>query len=221
MKLYQFAWGIYPRRILIYLKEKGITDIEVVDVNVVGGDTRTPEFLAKNPAATVPVLETDDGHHVCQSISILQYLEEVYPTPNLIGDTPEARARTRDLLLLVGEAYNLAGICTYYGSPIFAQRRPQTDEAARAFHLEYAHALESLDAMAGEGDYMGGGNPNIADIAYFASEQFMRDIYKIRLPRQCTRLEAIYDRFLSRPGAAPEPAPEFVIQNAPVRNFLS
>jgi glutathione S-transferase len=221
MKLYQFAWGIYPRRILVYLKEKGITDIEMVDVNVVAGDTKTPEFLARNPAATVPVLETGSGQHVCQSISILQYLEEIYPTPNLSGDTPEARARVRDQLLLVGEAYNLAGICTYYGSPIFAQRRQQTDEVARAFHLEYTHALENLDAMAGDRDYMGGTDPNIADIAFFASEQFMRDIYRISLPGRCERLAAIYERFLLRPSAAPEPAPEFVVQNAPVRDFLS
>lgn len=219
MKLYQFPWGIYPRRILVYLKEKGITNIELVEMDIVGGATRTPEFLKKNPAGTIPVLETDDGSFVCQSTTILQYLEEQYPAPNMSGTSAEERARTHDQLMVVGELYNLAGICTYHGSPLFAQRREQSKDAARALRFEYARMAESLEAISGDGPYLGGENPNIADVAFFASEQFMRDLYKLAIPSICTKLEAIYRRFLARPSAAPAPYPQFVIDNAPLREF--
>ncbi|MCR9159076.1 MAG: glutathione S-transferase N-terminal domain-containing protein [Nannocystaceae bacterium] len=81
MKLYQFAWGPYPRRIHIYAAEKGIDDLELVEVDVIAGEQHTPAFLAKNPAGTVPVLETDSGACIGQSVAILEYLETRYGGP--------------------------------------------------------------------------------------------------------------------------------------------
>ena len=57
MRLYEFDWGIYPRRVLVYLAEKGITDIELVPVDAMNGENHQPPFLALNPSGTVPVLE--------------------------------------------------------------------------------------------------------------------------------------------------------------------
>ncbi|MBP7338923.1 glutathione S-transferase N-terminal domain-containing protein [Niveispirillum sp.] len=219
MKLYQFSWGIYPRRILVYLQEKGVTDIEMMTLDVVAGDQRQPDFLKKNPAGTVPVLETDDGHFIGQSCSILLYLEECLPGPDMSGATAADRARTRDQLLLVNDAYNFAGICTFHASPLFVQRREQSSEVARAMRFEYARVLGSLEAMAGDGDYLGGDRPSIADVAFFASEQFMRTLYKLRLPEQCARLEAIYSRFQQRPSATPAAFPEWIVDMAPLRDF--
>lgn len=219
MKLYQFSWGIYPRRILIYLKEKGINDIEFIEMDVVKGENRTPEFLRKNPAGTIPLLETDNGRYIGQSTSILQYLEQHYPTPNMSGSTAEEIAHTHDQLVLVNDVYNFAGMCTFQASPLFIERRNQTTEAARAFHFEYTELLNKVEAMAGDGDFMGGATPNIADVAFFASEQFMRDLYKLRLPEKYVKLEAIYQRFLKRPSAAAQTYPQFVVENAPLRDF--
>lgn len=219
MKLYQFSWGIYPRRILVYLKEKGVSDIELVTLDVVAGDQRQPEFLKKNPAGTVPVLETDDGRFIGQSCSILQYLEECLPGPDMSGADAADRARTRDQLLLVNDAYNFAGICTFHASPLFVQRREQSSDVARAMRFEYARVLDSLEAVAGDGDYMGGDRPNLADVAFFASEQFMRNLYRLRLPAPCRRLSAIYDRFRERPSAAPPTYPDWMTELAPLREF--
>ncbi|KQX23424.1 MULTISPECIES: glutathione S-transferase family protein [unclassified Sphingomonas] len=220
MKLYQFPWGIYPRRIHVYLKEKGISGIEMVELDVVAGDNRKPDYLARNPTGTIPALETDDGRVICQSSTILLYLEQLHPSPDMIGGTPADQARTHDQLALVNEAYNFAGICTYYGSPLFVQRRKPSDEVAKAMHFEYARVLASLEGMAGGGDYLGGETPNIADVTFFASEQFMRDLYKLRLPKELTKLEAIFNRFLQRPSAAPEAYPDFMVPIAPLRDFL-
>lgn len=219
MKLYQFAWGIYPRRVHVYLKEKGITGIEMIELDVINAENRKPEYLAKNPTGTIPTLETDDGMTICQSTSIMLYLEERYPQPSMNGSTPEARARTNDLLFMINEAYNFAGICTFYGSPLFEQRRAPSDEIARAMRAEHDRVLEALETMAGDGDYLGGSTPSIADVTFFASEQFMRDLYKLRLPASCTKLEAIYNRFLQRPSAEAAPFPEFIVPLSPLRDF--
>lgn len=219
MKLFQFSWGIYPRRILIYLKEKGISDIELVDIDVVKGENRTPEFLKMNPLGTIPVLEAENGEHICQSTSILQYLEETFPTPDMSGQSIEEDAQTHDQLMLVNDAYNFASMCTFQASPLFAERRNQADEAARAFHFEYAQILKNLEALSGDGDFLGGTAPNIADVAFYASEQFMRDLYKLQLPDEFERLEAIFQRFAKRPSAKPAIFPQFVVDNAPLRTF--
>lgn len=219
MKLYQFAWGIYPRRIHIYLKEKGITGIEMIELDVINAENRKPGYLAKNPTGTIPTLETSDGTTICQSTSIMQYLEERYPDPDMSGPTPEARAYTSALLFMINEAYNFAGICTFYGSPLFEQRRKPSNEIARAMRAEHDRVLEALETMAGDDDYLGGSTPSIADVTLFASEQFMRDLYKLRLPASCKKLEAIYNRFLQRPSAEAAPFPEFIVPLSPLRDF--
>jgi len=61
-----------------------------------GGEQNRPEYLSKNPLALVPTLETGDGTLI-QSIAILEYLEEVYPSPPLLPASPGARARVRAL----------------------------------------------------------------------------------------------------------------------------
>jgi len=217
LKLYQFAWGIYPRRVHVYLREKGIDGIEMLELDPVAAENRRPEHLAKNPTGTIPTLETDNGRFVCQSSTILLYLEELFPSPDMIGKSLEDRARTMDQLLLVNEAYNFAGICTLNSSPLFEQLRAQNLEVARAMRHEYERVLGSLEALAGDGDYLGGTNPSVADVAFFASEQFMRDLYKLQLPPRLERLEGIYGRFLKRPSAEPAPYPGFMIPLSPLR----
>ena len=219
MKLYQFAWGIYPRRIHIYLREKGITQLELEELDVLEGENRRPAYLAKNPLGTIPTLETDTGSFVRQSSTILLYLEQRFPTPSLIGASDSAKARTLDQLFLVNEAYHFAGMCTLYGSPVLAQRREPSDEVARAMRFEYEQALQGLELVSGEGDYLGGDEPSLADVVFFASQQFMQELYGLQLPQGLARLRMIYARFSERPSAALAPYPEPVARLAPLRDF--
>lgn len=80
-----------PRRLAIYLEEKGL-DIPFVDVNLFEGEHRKPEFLARNPLALVPVLELDDGTCLSETLSIARYLEELHPDPPFLGRDPLERA---------------------------------------------------------------------------------------------------------------------------------
>src|SRR5262245_4226357 len=82
MKLYNHAMAPNPRRVRIFAAEKGI-ELALQDIDILAGQSRTPEFLAKNPSGGVPVLEFDDGSCLAESVAICRYLEGLHPEPNL------------------------------------------------------------------------------------------------------------------------------------------
>ena len=92
MKLYDLKAGMNPRRVRIFLAEKGVT-IPRVEVDMAGGENRRAPFLTINPMGTMPVLELDDGTHLSESMAICRYIEELHPQPNLFGATPLERAQ--------------------------------------------------------------------------------------------------------------------------------
>ena len=91
MKLWSAAVAPNPRRVVIYLMEKGI-EIETEDIDLGAKANFEPEFVAKNPLARVPVLEFDDGTFLAESKAICRYFEETHPEPPLIGTDARGRA---------------------------------------------------------------------------------------------------------------------------------
>ena len=83
-----------PRKLRIYLAEKKL-DIPIKELDLYAGDQKTTEFLAKNPFAGVPILELDDGTVLIETLPIMEYLEELYPDPPLVGSDPVTRALAR------------------------------------------------------------------------------------------------------------------------------
>jgi glutathione S-transferase len=92
VKLYNLAAGMNPLRLRIFMAEKGI-EIPLVDLDMMKGENRTPEFLAKNPLGTLPVLELDDGTYLAESVAICRYFEELHPNPPLFGTDTLGRAQ--------------------------------------------------------------------------------------------------------------------------------
>ncbi len=83
-----------PRKVRIYVREKGL-DIPTTELDLYAGEHKTPEFLTKNPFAGVPILELDDGTVLVETLPIMEYLEELYPDPPLIGTDAVSRAQVR------------------------------------------------------------------------------------------------------------------------------
>lgn len=90
MQLYDFAPAPSPRRVRIFLAEKGVS-IPTVQVNLRNGEQLSDSFRKLNPWCTVPVLELDDGTTISEAIAVCQYLEAAYPEPPLMGRTPEEK----------------------------------------------------------------------------------------------------------------------------------
>ena len=85
MKLYTFPTAPNPRRVHIFLAEKGL-EVPLVHVDILKGESRKPEYMENvNRMGGIPVLELDDGSHITESVAICRYLEARHPTPALFG----------------------------------------------------------------------------------------------------------------------------------------
>lgn len=87
MKLYDAAWGPSPRRVRIFLAEKGI-DVERVELDLRKNGLPRDLYLAVNPRGAVPALEIDGGELLCESSAICRYFDAAHPEPPLFGRTP-------------------------------------------------------------------------------------------------------------------------------------
>lgn len=208
MTLYELAWGLYPRRVGIYLAEKGITGIERVAFDLMAG-WPPPELARLSPFSTVPILRSEDGTLIRSSIAILEYLEERFPSPNMLGETPQARARTRELVGVIDEATIQFGIWCHKGSPAFAGRERQSRETAILAANAYYGRLRLLEKLAGEtvGPFLVGAHLTIADCIAMATLQFAEALYGVPLPGGCPVLAEWYAAFGTRPSAEPVPYP--------------
>jgi glutathione S-transferase len=92
MKLYVAPYAPNPRRVMMFLAEKGIADIEIVTLDLQAGEHRTEAFRKKSPLAQIPTLELDDGRTLTESRAICSYLEAIQPEPNLMGRDAFERA---------------------------------------------------------------------------------------------------------------------------------
>ena len=86
MILHDLTAGMHPRRVRIFLAEKGVS-IERHEVDAAAGANATPEFMRLNPLGKLPVLELDDGSTIAESLAICRYLEALHPHPPLMGRT--------------------------------------------------------------------------------------------------------------------------------------
>lgn len=205
MKLYNFPWGPFPRRVAIFLAEKGITDLAQVEVEFPHRPERWPPgFLRSiNPAASLPALALEDGTTIGQSLAILEYLEERYPEPNLLGTTASERAATRALTAVFDEATTYFGIWARQGSRLNAERHMISVDAAAVGAERFTSRLRIAEAMASDGPFLTGTRVTIADCVAMALLEFVQDFYGVSIPDSCPKIRAWYQRFRERRVAPP------------------
>ena len=87
MKLYNNEMANSPRKVRMFIAEKNISDIEIINIDLMSGEHKTPEYRAIAPNSRIPALELDDGTVIMESTAICRYLESRYPEPNLFGES--------------------------------------------------------------------------------------------------------------------------------------
>ena len=92
MKLFDLSFGPNPRRVRIFLAEKGIS-VPLVPVDLTRGEQFSPEFRAVNPDCRIPALVLEDGTLISEVLAIWRYFEEIQPEPALLGRTPLEKAQ--------------------------------------------------------------------------------------------------------------------------------
>ena len=203
MKLYD-SIGPNPHVVRIFIAEKGMT-IPAQKVDLMSGENRKPPYNETvNVAGQLPALELDNGHKVCEILPICEYLEEVQPSPPLIGANAEERAETRmwtrriDLNICEPMAN---GFRAAEGRPLFESRMKLVG-AEGAADLK-AIAKDRLLWLDGQmtGDFICGGRFTLADILLFGFLKFGATVGQ-PVPDEAKWLKGWMDRVGARPSAA-------------------
>lgn len=202
MKLYQ-SIGPNPRVATMYVAEKGLT-IERVFVDIQAGENRQTAYLARNPAGGTPCLEFDGGGHIGESIAICEYLEELHPSPPLIGSNAEDRARTRMTIRSIDQNVIVPmsnGFRSAEGLAMFKDRLLCVPEAAEGNKSYARDGLTRIDANLEGKEWLMGDRFSLADILLFCFTEFGGQVGQ-PLPDGLTNLKAWSQRVGARPSAA-------------------
>jgi glutathione S-transferase len=160
--------------------------------------------LKKNPAGQLPSLELDPGTVIAETVAICEYLEELHPTPVLIGATPLERATTRMWvrrveLNITEHMYN--GFRFDEGLPLFRHRLVCLPEAASGLKAKAKAGREWLNGLMSDRQFIAGSTFSLADIVYFCCVDFCKDVGQPQ-DSELAHLAAWFARINARPSAA-------------------
>lgn len=203
MKLYVSPRAPNPRRVLMFLVEKGVNGLDLVNVDLNAGEHKTEAFRAKSPLARIPALELDDGRVLTETRAICTYLEGRHPEPNLmgVGATERAFIEMADRRI---EWYFLlpVGNCVRHTHPgLAALEQPQFPEFGRSQGEKLLETAAWLDAELQRQPWVAGQRFTIADITAFCTLEFARLMRFNAGEQGLAALQAWRDRVADRPSA--------------------
>ncbi|MDF1609513.1 glutathione S-transferase [Hoeflea sp. YIM 152468] len=202
MKLYDGGRAPNPRRVTVFLAEKGI-DVEKVPVDMGQLGHKSDEVTRLNPLQRLPVLVLDDATVITESVAICRYFEELHPEPPLMGTDARDRA--------IVEMWNrrmelnfLAAVAAAFRHTHPAMKEWEVPQVAEWGEINRPKALaflELLDAELAEREFIAGARYTIADITGMIAFDFMKPA-RIERPDHLTNVMRWYQTVSSRPSAA-------------------
>jgi glutathione S-transferase len=202
MKLYDGGRAPNPRRVRIFLAEKGIS-IPAEQINLGGLQQRSEAYTAINPMQRVPALVLDDGTVIAESIAICRYFEALHPQPPLFGAGAlnsalvEMWNRRAELHLL----FPVAAIFQHLHPAMKVMVDPQVPAWGEANRPRAFAFLEFLDGELKNRPYIAGNNYTVADITALVAIDFMR-VSKLAVPDNLGHVRRWYQDVSGRPSAA-------------------
>lgn len=203
MKLYETNTAPNPRRVRMFLAEKGLLDqVECIEIDLQKGENLTPEFTAKNPMKKVPVLELDDGTCIAETMAICRYFESAYPdAPKLLGDNAveealiEQWSRWLDYYFFVP-----CGMGFQHTSGFFKDRMTPVKEWGELCVADTQKFMRFLDQHLADKQFICCDKLTAADLTAFAVAAFAR-VIKLRVDDSLPNLHAWYQRMQARESA--------------------
>lgn len=202
MKLYDGGRAVNPRRVRIFLAEKGIkVPIEPVDIGAM--QHRTEAFAAINPMRRLPALVLDDGTVITESIAICRYFEALQPDPPLFGRGALEIAQVemwnrRAEFNLMGPVTTVFQHLHPFMKPLVNPQVPDWGEANKPRVYEF---LQLLDGELKKRPYVAGNDFTVADITAFTAVDFMK-VPKLPLPDELINVRRWHQQVSARPSAA-------------------
>ena len=200
MKLYDTKTAPNPRRVRIFLAEKGV-EVPTVQVDIAGRENRSSPYIDKNPFGGVPMLELDDGTIIAESVAICRYFEETHADPPLMGVNAEDKALVEMWNRRMEHNLALPAMNSFrHTHEFFAGRIPQIPEFGANSKKEALSRIAWLDGELAEREFIAGDRFTIADITALVGIDFGRG-------HDCdsddqTNLKRWHEAASSRPSAA-------------------
>lgn len=201
MKLYDGGRAPNPRRVRIFLAEKGV-EVPLVPVDMGALGHRSAEVTALNPMQRLPVLELNDGTVITESVAISRYFEEIYPEPALFGRGAVGKAlvemwqRRVELNLFA----SVAAAFRHIHPAMIEWEVPQVPAWGEANKPKALAFLDILDKQLATSTFIAGDDYSIADITGLVAIDFFKPA-RIELPGHVAHVKRWYDAVSSRPSA--------------------
>ena len=202
MKLYTSHRAPNPRRVRWVMAEKGIEDVEVIEVDILTGEHKAPEYRARVGVPHVPALELDDGATISESVAICRYLEALYPEPNLFGRDPRELA-VIEMWTRRCEFYlaNPIMLTVRHSHPALAALEAvQIPQLAEYNKVAAEKFMKTLDRRLSEHEFLAADRFTIADVVAVVGLDFAR-LIKYRPPEELTHLARWLAECRARPAA--------------------
>jgi len=200
MKLYDDTLAPNPRRVRIFLAEKGIS-VPLVQVEIIKGEHKTPEMRALNPAGTWPLLELDDGTRLTETVAICRYFELIQPDPPLMGRTPlEAAQVEMWQRRMEFELFMPIALSFRHLAPPMAKLETQIKDFGLVNKARAEKRLERLNDELAAKPFIAGDSYSIADITAMCAIDFGK-YARIPVDDSLTHVKDWYARVSTRPSA--------------------
>ncbi len=202
MKLYDYEGFASPRRVRIFLAEKGI-EIPRVQVDVPAGELRSAEYLRKNPDGVLPLLELDNGDYISETVAISRYFEENNPQIPLMGTTTKEKVMIEMWQRRVENSLSNT-VATYFHHAtegLGESDRYRNKEWGEKNREKAISAMNQLNKQLAENKFVAGDSFSIADITALCAIDFAADV-NIPVPDECHHLKRWYSEVSQRQSAA-------------------
>lgn len=201
VRLYTQPRAPNPRRVDIFLAEKGI-EVPRADVNLMEGEHKTTDYLAKAGAPQVPALELSDGRVLVESVAICRYLEALRPEPNMMGrDIMEQVEIEMWQRLVESRLFGTVTACFRHTNPHLAVLEDQCSDWGEVNRGRLHARLGELDGRLAGREWIAADRPTIADITAVVAVDFLR-VIRYPLPEEYASLRAWHERMHARPSTA-------------------
>ncbi|MBT0586958.1 glutathione S-transferase family protein [Alteromonas oceanisediminis] len=201
MLLYDTHTAPTPRRVRIFLAEKGI-EIPMQQVDLPSGDNLSAEMRAKNPIGKVPILELDDGTCISESDAICTYFETLHPEPPLMGTTAIEKAQIHMWARQVEFGlFMQVGMCFQHTTGHFKDRMTPVPEYGKEAGINAKKFMSVLNRQLAKSEFIAGDQFTLPDIIALCAIDFAR-VVKIRIDEKHSDLQRWYNAVSTRPSAS-------------------
>jgi glutathione S-transferase len=182
MKLYDNKMANSPRKVRMFIAEKSITNVEMVEINMMEGEHNTPEYRAIAPNSRIPALQLDDGTVIMESTAICRYLESLHPEHNLFGESPmEIASIEMWQARIFNELMMPLAMGFRHLHPAMSALETQNKEYGETQKNVGIKSLKYFNSVLSESEFVAGDRYTFADIQMITTTDFFIGLNRLNL----------------------------------------